>query len=134
MAETEKITINMNVVDLGKVDLIVEQGFYSNRTDFIKTAIRNQLSTYSNVVEPLIIEKSFTVGISYFNKYLLEEVFLQNKRLDIKVVGMLVLADDINEKLAFNTISSLKVYGVLKATPEMRKVIDEINKEKVTLR
>lgn len=134
MAETEKITINMNVVDLGKIDLIVEQGFYSNRTDFIKTAIRNQLSTYSNVVEPLINEKSFTVGISYFNKYLLEEVFLQNKRLDIKVVGMLVLADDINEKLAFNTIGSLKVYGVLKATPEMRKVIDEINKEKVTLR
>ncbi|MFY3790655.1 CopG family transcriptional regulator [Ureibacillus sp. MALMAid1270] len=133
MAETEKITINMNVVDLGKVDLLVEQGFYSNRTDFIKAAIRHQLSTYSIIVEPLIKEKAFAVGISYFNKHLLEEVLTQNKVLDIKVLGMLVLADDIDKELAIKTINSLKVYGVLKATPEIRNVINDINKEKVSL-
>lgn len=133
MAETEKITINMNVVDLGKVDLLVEQGFYSNRTDFIKAAIRHQLSTYSIIVEPLIKEKAFAVGISYFNKHLLEEVLTQNKVLDIKVLGMLVLADDIDEELAIKTINSVKVYGVLKATTEIRKVINDINKEKVSL-
>ena len=134
MAETEKITINMNVVDLGKVDLLVEQGFYSNRTDFIKTAIRSQLTTYSNVVEPLIKEKSFAVGISYFNKSLLEEVHSQNKQLDIKVVGMLVLADDIVEELAIKTINSVKVFGVLKASPEIKEVINQINHEKLMLR
>ncbi|KGR73533.1 CopG family transcriptional regulator [Ureibacillus manganicus] len=134
MAETEKITINMNVVDLGKVDLLVEQGFYSNRTDFIKTAIRSQLTTYSNVVEPLIKEKSFAVGISYFNKSLLEEVHSQNKQLDIKVVGMLVLADDIEEELAIKTINSVKVFGVLKASPEIKEVINHINHEKLMVR
>lgn len=131
MAETEKVTINMNVVDLGKVDVLVEQGFYSNRTDFIKTAIRNSLSTYSNVVEPLIQEKSFAVGISYFNKNILEEVSSQNKILEIKVIGMLVLADDISEELALRTIKSLKVYGTLKATPQLKEVLKKINKEKI---
>ena len=134
MAETEKITFNMNVVDLGKVDLLVEQGFYSNRTDFIKTAIRTQLVTYSNVVEPLIKEKSFAIGVSYFNKSLLEEVHSQNILLDIKVVGMLVLADDIEEELALKTINSLKVYGVLKASSEIKEVINQINQEKLMVR
>ncbi|HWL24477.1 MAG TPA: CopG family transcriptional regulator [Ureibacillus sp.] len=134
MAETEKITINMNVVDLGKVDLIVEQGFYSNRTDFIKTAIRNQLSSYSIVVDPLIKEKAFAVGISYFNRHLLEEALLKNKVLDIKVVGMLVFADDIDEELAFKTINSIKVYGVIKATNELKVVLNKINKGKQIVR
>ncbi|SOC39902.1 CopG family transcriptional regulator [Ureibacillus acetophenoni] len=131
MAETEKVTINMNVVDLGKVDVLIEQGFYSNRTDFIKTAIRNSLSTYSNVVEPLIQEKSFAVGISYFNKNILEEVSSQNKVLEIKVIGMLVLAEDISEELALRTIKSLKVYGTLKATAQLKEVLKKINKEKI---
>ncbi len=125
MAETEKITINMNVVDLGKVDLIVEQGFYSNRTDFIKTAIRNQLSTYSNVVDPIIAEKSYVMGISYFNRDVLKKVLEEKKILDIKVVGMLVLADDIDVELATKTIRSLKVYGALKATPELKNVLKQ---------
>ena len=133
MAETEKITINMNVVDLGKVDLLVEQGFYSNRTDFIKTAIRHQLSTYSTVVDHIITDKSFAIGISYFNRHLLEEVHSQNKILDIKVVGMLVLADDIDDELVLKTIKSLKVFGVLKATPELKEVLNQLNQEKLTV-
>ena len=122
MAETEKITINMNVVDLGKADLLVEQGFYSNRTDFIKTAIRNQLSVHANVVDNIITDKSYLIGVSLFSRERLEKVMEQNKILDIKVVGMVVIEDDIDEELAIKTIKSLKVFGVLKATPEIKKV------------
>ncbi|MFJ7824841.1 CopG family transcriptional regulator [Psychrobacillus sp. NPDC096623] len=125
MAETEKITINMNVVDLGKVDLLVEQGFYSNRTDFIKTAIRNQLSVHANVVDNIITDKSYLMGVSLYSRERLEKVKEQNKILDIKVVGMVILADDIDEELATKTIKSLKVFGVLKATPEIKKVLKQ---------
>ncbi|MEO4053917.1 CopG family transcriptional regulator [Solibacillus sp. CAU 1738] len=125
MAETEKITINMNVVDLGKVDLLVEQGFYSNRTDFIKTSIRNQLSTHANVVDTIITDKSYVLGVSHYTRESLEKVLAQNKILDIKVVGMLVFADDIDEELAIKTIKSLKVFGVFKATPEIKKVLNQ---------
>lgn len=125
MAETEKITINMNVVDLGKVDLLVEQGFYSNRTDFIKTSIRNQLTTHSEVVEKMITEKSYTIGVTHHNKSSLQKVFEQNKMLDLMVVGMLILAEDIDAELAVKTIKSLKVLGVLKAAPELKKALNQ---------
>ena len=125
MAETEKITINMNVVDLGKADLLVEQGFYSNRTDFIKTAIRNQLSVHANVVDNIITDKSYLIGVSLYSRERLEKVMEQNKILDIKVVGMVVIADNIDEELAIKTIKSLKVFGVLKATPEIKKVLKQ---------
>ena len=125
MAETEKITINMNVVDLGKADILVEQGFYSNRTDFIKTAIRNQLLVHANVVDNIITDKSYLIGVSLFSRERLEKVMEQNKILDIKVVGMVFIADDIDEELAIKTIKSLKVFGVLKATPEIKKVLKQ---------
>ncbi|MGE6489125.1 CopG family transcriptional regulator [Paenisporosarcina sp. NPDC076898] len=125
MAETEKITINMNVVDLGKVDLLVEQGFYSNRTDFIKTSIRNQLSVHANVVDHIITDKSYLIGVSLYSRERLEKTLEQNKILDIKVVGMVVIADDIDEELASKAIKSLKVFGVLKAPPEIKKVLKQ---------
>lgn len=68
MAETEEITINMNVIDLGKIDLLVEQGFYSNRTDFIKNSIRNQLNSHSSVIENVITVKSYEIGINYYDR------------------------------------------------------------------
>lgn len=125
MAETEKITINMNVVDLGKADLLVEQGFYSNRTDFIKTSIRNQLSIHANVVDNIITDKAYVIGVSHYNRESLEKVLDHNKILDIKVVGMLTFADDIDEELANKTIKSLKVFGVLKASPEIKKFLKQ---------
>ncbi|MCK1999611.1 CopG family transcriptional regulator [Psychrobacillus psychrodurans] len=125
MAETEKITININVVDLGKVDLLVEQGFYSNRTDFIKTSIRNQLSVHANVVDNIITDKSYVIGVCLYNRESLETVLEQNKILDIKVVGMLIFADDIDEELVIKTVKSLKVFGVLKASPEIKKVLKQ---------
>ena len=122
MAETEKITINMNVVELGKVDLLVEQGFYSNRTDFIKAAIRSQLTTHSKVLDEIITAKSFCLGVSYFNKEDLEKLAVEKKALDLKVVGMLLLAHDISAELALQTIKSIKVYGVFKASSEIKAI------------
>ena len=123
MAETEKITINMNVVDLGKVDLLVEQGFYSNRTDFIKTSIRNQLTSHSSVIEDVITVKSYEIGVNYYDRKSLEGFLEQNKLLDIKVVGMLVLKDDIDVELARNTINSIKVLGVFRASKELKRAL-----------
>ncbi len=123
MAETEKITINMNVVDLGKVDLLVEQGFYSNRTDFIKTAIRNQLSTHSEVVDQMIVSKSYFIGVMLLNREELENLVALKKKIDIKVLGMLILSDDIDVALALKTIQSIKILGVVKASAELKKAL-----------
>ncbi|MGV3466789.1 MAG: CopG family transcriptional regulator [Heyndrickxia sp.] len=123
MSETEKITINMNVVDLGKVDLLVEQGFYSNRTDFIKTSIRNQLLTHSKEVESEITNKSYVVGISRYNKKSLTALLDEGKNLDIKVIGMLVFEDDVEVDLVEKTIKSAKVFGVLKARSEIKEAL-----------
>jgi Ribbon-Helix-Helix transcriptional regulator family len=48
--DSEKITINLGFVDLGRVDLMVREGFYSNRADFIRTAIRNQLERQDDAI------------------------------------------------------------------------------------
>lgn len=104
MSKSEKITINLNVVDLGKIDLLVEQGFYSNRTDFIKTSIRNQLSSHANVVDQIITSKSYVIGVSHYDRKTLEKVLEENKILDIKVVGMLSFSDDVDEELIIKTI------------------------------
>ena len=104
MAETEKITINMNVVDLGQVDLLVEQGFYLNRTDFIKTAIRNQLTSHSKVIEKVITDKAYLIRITYYDRKTLEQVAENNKVVAIKVVGMLVLKENIDVEVAKKTI------------------------------
>ena len=125
MAETEKITINMNVVELGKVDLLVEQGFYSNRTEFIKASIRSQLSTHSQVIEQVVNLKSFVMGVSVFSKSDLEELAASNKKVSIKVIGMLVLSEDIEEELAKQTISSIKVLGVFRASPKVKALFVE---------
>jgi len=125
MAETEKITINMNVVDLGQVDLLVEQGFYSNRTDFIKTAIRNQITSHAKVIEKVMIDKAYLIGITHFDRKSLEQVAKSNKVLDIKVVGMLVLKEDIDVELAKKTIKAIKVFGVFKASSELKKAFNQ---------
>lgn len=122
MAETEKITINMNVVDLGKVDLLVEQGFYSNRTDFIKTSIRTQLLNHADIVDKIIVEKSYTLGVTHFTKEYLENLHNEHKSLDVKVVGLLIIADDVDTTLAANTINSLKIMGVFKANDKIKSL------------
>ncbi len=123
MAETEKITVNLSVVDLGKVDLLVDQGFYSNRTDFIRTAIRNQLSTHAQTVEQTVIRKQIVAGVLGCSRKDLEASQAAGEQLDIRTLGMVYIGNDVSPELARATIRSLKVYGVLRASQEVKDAL-----------
>ncbi|MEJ7819291.1 MAG: hypothetical protein WKF44_03205, partial [Rubrobacteraceae bacterium] len=92
MSETEKITINLGLVDLGQVDLLVQEGFYSNRTDFIRTAIRNQLSTHADTVRQTVARKTMVLGLQHYTRQDLEEVRATGETLEIKVLGLASVA------------------------------------------
>lgn len=126
MAESEKMTINMNVVDLGKVDLLVEQGFYSNRTDFIRTAIRSQLEAHSDEVKEIVIRKSYVVGVVRYGRKELEKLRDSRTKIDVKVVGLLVFAEDVDAELVKQTVSSAQIRGVLKANAEVKLAIQAL--------
>jgi Arc/MetJ-type ribon-helix-helix transcriptional regulator len=122
-ADSEKITINMSVVDLGKVDLMVEEGFYSNRTDFIRTAIRNQLDRHDDELRQTTSRRAMVVGVMSYNREGLKKVRTGGYRLKIAVVGMLVLADDVSPELARETIESVKVAGVFRASQAVKDAL-----------
>ncbi|GEN83388.1 CopG family transcriptional regulator [Sporosarcina luteola] len=126
MAESEKMTINMNVVDLGKVDLLVEQGFYSNRTDFIRTAIRSQLEAHSDEVKEIVIRKSYVVGVVRYGRKELEKLRDSRTKIDVKVVGLLVFAEDVDAELVKQTVASAQIRGVLKANAEVKLAIQAL--------
>jgi Arc/MetJ-type ribon-helix-helix transcriptional regulator len=123
MADTEKITINMSVVDLGKVDLLVEEGFYSNRTDFIRAAIRYQLNRHEEVVQESAVRKSMVLGVLTYNRAELMRLQQQNEKVACRVVGMLHIADDIDAELARATVESIKVLGVFKASQAIKEAL-----------
>ena len=124
MAETEKITINVDVVDLGKIDLLVEQGFYSNRTDLIKSSIRNELLKHENIVNQIIVKKAYSLGVTKFSKEDLEALVEHNKVLDVKVIGLLIIEEDVTPQLVLKTITSLKVLGAFKAKSEIKALFN----------
>jgi Arc/MetJ-type ribon-helix-helix transcriptional regulator len=127
--ESEKLTINMNVVDLGQIDLLVEEGFYSNRTDFIRTAIRNQLNTHADAVKQTITRKESALGALFHDRKDLELIRDAGRMLDIRVVGLAVLANDITPELARATIQSIQVYGVFRASAAVKEALaDRIKK------
>lgn len=121
--ETEKITINLGHVDLGRIDLLVEEGFYSNRTDFIRTAIRNQLSTHRDEVKKSIVRQSLELGLRHFTREDLEAVAAAGERLSIKVLGLATIAEDVPPELALATIQSVTVLGALRASKEVKAVL-----------
>ncbi len=125
MADSEKITINMSVVDLGKVDLLVEEGFYSNRTDFIRTSIRNQLDRHSDEVKQSVTRKTMAVGVVGYGRKSLEARQAAGEKVSAWVVGSLTIADDVSAELALDTIESIKVYGVLKASDKVRNALGD---------
>jgi Arc/MetJ-type ribon-helix-helix transcriptional regulator len=124
MVDSEKITINIGVVDLGKVDLLVEEGFYANRTDFIRTAIRNQLSRHEDELRRTSARQA-AVGVLVYSRKHLEEVKAAGRRLKISVIGMLVLQDDVPPELARETIESIKVSGVFRARQALKEALSD---------
>lgn len=121
--ETEKITINLGPVDLGQIDLLVEEGFYSNRTDLIRTAIRNQLSVHAVVVKETATRRALVLGLQYFSKQDLEAVRAANERLKIQVLGLASIAADVSPELALATIESILVRGALHASPAVKAAL-----------
>jgi Arc/MetJ-type ribon-helix-helix transcriptional regulator len=118
--ETEKITINLGYVDLGHIDLLVQEGFYSNRTDFIRTAIRNQLSTHGEEVRKSIVRHTLELGLRHYTSADLEAVKASGEKLHIKVLGLASIAPDVTPALALATIESITVLGALHASKEIK--------------
>jgi Arc/MetJ-type ribon-helix-helix transcriptional regulator len=125
MSETEKITINLGLVDLGQVDLLVQEGFYSNRTDFIRTAIRNQLMTYAEEVKQTVARKTLVLGLEHYARRDLEAVREAGETLEIKVLGLASIDEDVSPELARETISSLTVLGALRASPAVKSALKD---------
>ena len=152
--ETEKITINIGAIDLGQIDLLVEQGFYSNRTDFIRTAIRNQTNVHAAEISRIKASNSFGIdmidselkkidimksatimdifsgdakfagtGVFSFNKKELEKVKASGNKIEIKMVGMLIISKDVTPELIAETFQIVKVFGIIKATDAVKNVL-----------
>ncbi|WP_198957460.1 CopG family transcriptional regulator [Paenibacillus selenitireducens] len=128
MADTEKITINLGPVDLGQIDLLVDQGFYTNRTDFIRIAIRNQLQNHASEVKQYTSDKFFVMGVLEFDAAELEARKREGKQLDIRLVGALLIANDVTPELARETFDKLKLFGMLRAPAGVKQVLNEISK------
>ena len=121
--DTEKITINLGYVDLGRIDLLVQEGFFSNRTDFIRTAIRNQLNSQSAEVSRSIDRQTLEVGLLELGVANLEAAQAAGEMLHVKVVGFVRIASDVTPELALQTIGSLTVLGALQASPAIKAAL-----------
>ncbi|MGN7755510.1 CopG family transcriptional regulator [Sinorhizobium sp. 22678] len=121
--ESEKITINLGYVDLGRIDVLVQEGFYSNRTDFIRTAIRNQLTAEAEAVKQSIDRHSLELGLRDYSRAELEALKAAGERLHIKVVGLARIASDVTPELALATIESITVLGALQASTELKSAL-----------
>jgi Arc/MetJ-type ribon-helix-helix transcriptional regulator len=122
-SDSEKITINLGHVDLGGIDLMVQEGFYSNRTDFIRTAIRNQLERHADTVKQAIVRKRVELGLRHFSRENLEAVRATGRMLDIRVLGLANIANDVTPELACATIGSIAVLGALHASSAVKAAL-----------
>ena len=123
--DSEKITINLGYVDLGQIDLMVQDGFYSNRTDFIRTAIRNQLDRHGEVVRQAVARKTLDLGLRHYSREDLEAVRSAGERLQINVLGLVTIARDVTPDLARAAIASVTVLGALHASPEVSAALSD---------
>jgi Arc/MetJ-type ribon-helix-helix transcriptional regulator len=122
-ADSEKITINLGFVDLGHIDLMVQEGFYSNRTDFIRTAIRNQIERHADVVRQSVAHKAVDLGLRHFSRADLEAATASGQMLDIRVLGLASIANDVTPELARAAIASLEVLGALHASAAVKTAL-----------
>ena len=122
-SDSEKITINLGLVDLGQIDLLAQEGFYSNRTDFIRTAIRNQLVAHAEAVRQTIARKTLVLGLQEFSRKDLESVRKAGSKLRIHVLGLVRIGPDVSPALARDTIQSVEVLGALHASPAVKAAL-----------
>ena len=121
--KTEKITVNIGLVDLGQIDLLVAEGFYANRTDFIRTAIRNQIERHAETTKQSVARKSVELGLRHYSRKDLEAAQAAGQPLDIRVLGLATIAQDVTPELARATIASVEVLGALHAPPAVKAAL-----------
>jgi Arc/MetJ-type ribon-helix-helix transcriptional regulator len=119
----EKITINVGFVDLGQIDLLVQEGFYANRSDLIRTAIRNQIAAHADTLRQAVSRRTLVLGIQYLGAAELEAVRARGETLDVRVLGLLTIAADVSPELALQTLRSVAVLGSLHATPAVKAAL-----------
>jgi Arc/MetJ-type ribon-helix-helix transcriptional regulator len=122
---SEKITINVGLVDLGEIDLLVSEGFFANRTDFIRTAIRRQLETRSDAVEATVARRELVLGIESYSREALEQVRDSGRMVELRVLGLASLADDVSPELARATIARVEVLGAFRASRAVKAALAE---------
>lgn len=122
-ADSEKITLNLGFVDLGRIDLLVQEGFYSNRSDFIRTAIRNQIDSHGEIVTRSIARNTMDLGLRHVSRAELQALRDKGEMLHISVVGLARIAADVTPELASATIGSITVLGALQASDDIRKAL-----------
>jgi Arc/MetJ-type ribon-helix-helix transcriptional regulator len=123
--KTEKITINLGLVDLGQIDLLVQEGFYANRTDFLRTAVRAQLATHGPTLQRTVERKTMVLGLENYTRQQLEELRAAGRRLQIRVLGLATIADDVTPELALATIESVEVLGAFRASAAVKDALRE---------
>lgn len=123
--DSEKITINLGFVDLGHIDLLVQEGFYSNRTDFIRGAIRNQLDRQNDAVKQSVARRHLDLGMRQYSRKDLEAAQRAGETIHIQVLGLAVIAADVSPELARKTIASVHVLGALQASPDVKAALSD---------
>jgi Arc/MetJ-type ribon-helix-helix transcriptional regulator len=121
--KSEKITINIGLVDLGQIDLLVNEGFYANRTDFIRTAIRRQLETRSGAVAQTVTRRTLTLGTQHYSRQDLEELRAADQTVELRVLGLATIDEDVSPELALATITSVEVLGAFRAPRAVKQAL-----------
>jgi Arc/MetJ-type ribon-helix-helix transcriptional regulator len=123
--KTEKITVNLGLVDLGQIDLLVQEGFYANRTDLIRSAVRVLLATRAAAVEQTVVRRTLVLGSQHFSRADLERIRDAGEMVEIRVLGLATVAEDVPAELALATIASVEVLGAFRASPAVKKALAE---------
>jgi Arc/MetJ-type ribon-helix-helix transcriptional regulator len=121
--DSDKVTVNVGLVDLAQFDLLVNEGFYSNRTDFVRTAIRNQLLVHADAIRQTVVRKRYVVGQHRYSRKELEQVVAAGEKLDVHVLGLAVIEDDVPAELASAAITTIQVLGAFIASPAVREAL-----------
>lgn len=121
--DSDKVTVNVGLVDLAQVDLLINERFYANRTDFVRTAIRNQLQVHADAIQQTVLRKRFVLGQYRYTRQELEQAVASGQRFDIQVLGLAVIEEDVPAELADAAIAKLHVLGALIASPAVRQVL-----------
>lgn len=123
LPDTEKVTINLGLVDLGQMDLLVAEGFYTNRTDFVRTAIRNLLQQHTDAIRQTVLRKRFVTGLQSYSREELQSIVAAGEQLEIHVLGLARIEEDVTPELATAAIASIRVLGAFVASPAVKSAL-----------